>query len=51
VISPTPDLPAHNADHVSSTPIPNGVTSPIPVITTRLSKQDLLGQIKSGLIG
>jgi hypothetical protein len=31
-------------DHDSSTPIPSGVISPIPVITTRLSKQNLLAR-------
>ena len=39
VISPTPDLPSQSADHVSSTPIAKGVTSPKPVITTRLFKK------------
>jgi hypothetical protein len=36
VMGPMPDLPATRADHVSSTPIANGVTKPRPVITTRL---------------
>jgi hypothetical protein len=31
-------------DHDSFTPTPSGVISPIPVITTRLSKQNLLAR-------
>jgi hypothetical protein len=37
LISATPDCPAQSACQLSSTPIPSGVTSPIPVMTTRLS--------------
>jgi hypothetical protein len=36
VIGPIPDLPAHSAAHVLAVSLPSGVTSPMPVITTRL---------------
>src|SRR5438128_4927097 len=35
VIGPTPDAPRHRASHVAATSLPTGVTSPIPVTTTR----------------
>src|SRR3989304_1102642 len=38
VILPIPDFPPHRDCQVFSTPIPRGVTSPMPVTTTRLFK-------------
>src|SRR3989338_5721747 len=35
VMGPMPERPAHSPDHVSSTPMPRGVSSPRPVTTTR----------------
>ena len=34
-IGPAPDLPASSACQVFSVPVPNEVTSPVPVMTTR----------------
>src|SRR5579872_7051073 len=43
VIGPAPDLPAMSADQNSSTPVPIGVTGPMPVTAMRRLPDDSSG--------